>query len=62
MGKSQFKAAADLVIEHCTDKGYTSHRESDYYWAYRLLFEQTSNTFDASKFDEYILKRLYGKD
>ena len=58
MGKSQFKIAADLVIEHCTDKGYTSHRESEYYWAYRKFFEQLNSNFDVDKFDNYILKRI----
>ena len=58
MGKSQFKLAADLVIQHCMDRGYRFPRESEFYWAYRLLFEEINDKFDASKFDEYILKRM----
>lgn len=58
MGKSNFKTAADLVIDHCIQNGHRSPRESEYYWAYRLFFEAINSTFDASKFDEYILKRI----
>ena len=62
MGKSQFKLAADFVVDHCLEKGYRTYADSDYYWAYRLLFENTSSTFDLNKFREYIQKRINGKD
>lgn len=58
MGKSQFKVAADLVVEHCIEEGYRFPRESAYYWAYRKFFEQLNSNFDVDKFDNYILKRI----
>ena len=58
MGKSQFKIAADLVVEHCIAEGYRFPRESEYYWAYRKFFEQLNSNFDVDKFDNYIIKRI----
>lgn len=58
MGKSQFKIAADLVIDHCISEGYRFPRESEYYWAYRKFFEALNSNFDVDKFDNYILKRI----
>ena len=51
MGKSQFKTAADLVIDHCIQEGYRFPRESEYYWAYRKFFEAIDSNFDIDKFD-----------
>ena len=58
MGKSQFKIAADLVVEHCIDNGYRTPGESDYYWAYLRFFEEIKSNFDVIKFAEYIQKRI----
>ena len=58
MGKSQFKWAADQVIDHCREKGYQKPGQSDYYWAYRALFEEFNDKFDSDKFDDYIVKRI----
>lgn len=58
MGKSQFKIAADLVVDHCLENGYRFPRESEYYWAYIKFFEQLKSNFDTAKFDDYILKRI----
>lgn len=58
MGKSQFKFAADQVIDDCREKGYQKPMQSDYYWAYRALFEEFNDKFDPDKFDEYIFKRI----
>lgn len=58
MGKSQFKFAADRVIQDCIDKELNTFTQSDYYWAYRALFEEFDNKFDLDRFDEYILKRI----
>ena len=58
MGKSQFKIAADLVVDHCKEHGYTTPDASDFYWAYRWFFEAVSDTFDADKFYDYIKKRI----
>lgn len=58
MGKSQFKIAADLVVDHCLENGYRFPRESEYYWAYVKFFEQLKSNFDTAKFDEYITKRI----
>jgi hypothetical protein len=58
MGKSQFKTAADLVIDHCIQEGYRFPRESEYYWAYIKFFEAIDSNFDIDKFDNYILKRI----
>jgi hypothetical protein len=58
MGKSHFKIAADLVVDHCKEHGYANPDGSDFYWAYRWFFEAVSDTFDADKFYEYIKKRV----
>ena len=58
MGKSQFKIAADLVVEHCIAEGYTYPSASDYYWAYIRFFKEIDSKFDLDKFDEYIQKRI----
>lgn len=58
MGKSQFKFAADQVIDNCIEKKYMMYTQSDYYWAYRALFEKFNYSFDLEKFHSYILKRI----
>jgi hypothetical protein len=58
MGKSQFKIAADLVIDDCQANGHNVATASDYYWAYVRLFEACSATFDVNKFNDYIIKRM----
>jgi hypothetical protein len=58
MGKSQFKFAADQVVDDCIKHGYRSCANSDYYWAYRSLFEHFNDKFDLDKFEQYILKRI----
>jgi hypothetical protein len=58
MGKSQFKIAADIVVNHCMDNGYRVCTESDYYWAYREFFEALDTKFDSDKFGQYINKRI----
>ena len=58
MGKSQFKFAADQVINHCIERALRNPKDSDYYWAYVNLFSEFNDKFDMDKFDEYILKRL----
>jgi len=58
MGKSQFKIAADLVIEDCKENGYIYPTASDYYWAYREFFEALDSKFDPDKFGQYINKRI----
>ncbi len=58
MGKSQFKIAADLVIEDCQANGYQVATASDYYWAYRRFFESINTNFDSDKFIDYINKRI----
>ena len=58
MGKSQFKTAADLVIDHCKENGYVYPTESAHYWAYKNLFEALECSFDINKFNDYIIKRM----
>jgi len=58
MGKSDFKIAADFVIEDCKDNGYVYPTASSYYWAYKKFFEASINTFDINKFNDYIIKRI----
>jgi hypothetical protein len=58
MGKSQFKIAADIVVNHCLYNGYKVCTESDYYWAYREFFEALDTKFDSDKFGQYINKRI----
>ena len=58
MGKSQFKIAADLVVDDCKEHGYTNFDQSAFYWAYRWFFEAVSDKFDAEKFIDYIQKRI----
>jgi len=58
MGKSQFKIAADLVVDQCITEGYKLPTDSSYYWAYVNFFNELISTFDQYKFDEYILKRI----
>jgi len=58
MGKSQFKIAADLVIEDCKKNGYTYPSASDYYWAYIRFFKEIDSKFDLDKFNDYIIKRI----
>jgi hypothetical protein len=58
MGKSDFKIAADLVIDHCIAEGYTYPSASDYYWAYKKFFEAAVVNFDIDKFNDYIIKRI----
>ena len=58
MGKSQFKIAADLVIEDCQANGHKYPTAADYYWAYKKFFESSSATFDVNKFNDYIIKRI----
>ena len=58
MGKSQFKIAADLVVEDCQANGHKYPTASDYYWAYKKFFESCSATFDVNKFNDYIIKRI----
>jgi hypothetical protein len=58
MGKSQFKFAADQVINQCIGRALRNHKDSDYYWAYVHLFTEFNNKFDQDKFDDYIIKRI----
>jgi hypothetical protein len=58
MGKSQFKIAADLVVEDCKENGYIYPTASDYYWAYKKFFEAAEVNFDIDKFNDYIIKRM----
>jgi hypothetical protein len=58
MGKSDFKIAADLVVEDCIANGHKYPTASDYYWAYKKFFEASINTFDINKFNDYIIKRI----
>ena len=58
MGKSQFKIAADLVVEDCIENGYRAPGASDYYWAYKKFFEAVNGNFDINKFNDYIIKRI----
>jgi hypothetical protein len=58
MGKSDFKIAADLVVEDCIANGHKYPTASDYYWAYKKFFEASINTFDVNKFNDYIIKRI----
>jgi hypothetical protein len=58
MGKSDFKIAADLVVEDCITNGHTYPTASEYYWAYKKFFEASINTFDINKFNDYIIKRI----
>ena len=58
MGKSDFKIAADLVIDDCIANGHRYLTASDYYWAYKKFFEAIDSKFDVDKFDNYILKRI----
>jgi len=58
MGKSQFKIAADLVVEDCKENGYTYPSASDYYWAYIRFFKEIDSKFDLDKFNDYIIKRI----
>ena len=58
MGKSQFKIAADLVVDDCIANGHRYPGASDYYWAYVNLFTEFNYSFDLTKFNDYILKRM----
>jgi hypothetical protein len=58
MGKSQFKIAADLVIEHCKENRFILYTDSDFYWAYRRFFKEIDSKFDLDKFNDYINKRI----
>lgn len=58
MGKSQFKFAADIVVQDCKDKELNTFTQSDYYWAYRQFFEEFDSKFDLDKFNDYIKKRI----
>ena len=58
MGKSQFKIAADIVVNHCLDNGCKVYTESEYYWAYRRFFKEIDSKFDLDKFNDYINKRI----
>jgi hypothetical protein len=58
MGKSQFKFAADQVVDDCIKKGLRDPKHTDYYWAYVNLFTEFNYSFDLDKFNEYILKRM----
>jgi hypothetical protein len=58
MGKSQFKIAADLVIDDCIANGHRYPTASDYYWAYKKFFEAIDSKFDIDKFNDYIIKRI----
>jgi hypothetical protein len=58
MGKSQFKFAADQVVDQCIGRGLRNLRDSDFYWAYVNLFTEFSDKFDQDKFDHYIRKRI----
>ena len=58
MGKSQFKIAANLVVNHCLDNRYRLPSDSDYFWAYVRFFEELNTNFDIDKFDNYIQKRI----
>lgn len=58
MGKSQFKIAADLVVDDCITNGYRSPGASNYYWAYRRFFESINSKFDLDKFETYIQNRI----
>lgn len=58
MGKSQFKIAADLVIEDCKENEYVYPTASTYYWAYKKFFEAIDSKFDLNKFNDYIIKRI----
>lgn len=58
MGKSQFKIAADLVVEDCISNGYTYPAASNYYWAYVKFFGEINSNFDVDKFIDYIQKRI----
>ena len=58
MGKSQFKFAADQVIDNCIERNLRNPKDSDYYWAYVNLFTEFGNKFDLDKFNEYIQKRI----
>ena len=44
MGKSDFKIAADLVIDDCIANGHRYLTASDYYWAYKKFFEAIDST------------------
>lgn len=58
MGKSHFKTAADLVIDHCKENGYRVFTDSAHYWAYKNFFEIIEVNFDVNKFNDYIIKRM----
>ena len=58
MAKSQFKFAADQVVDDCIDKKHMTYTQSDYYWAYRALFEEFNYSFDLDKFQDYIMNRI----
>jgi hypothetical protein len=58
MGKSQFKIAADLVVDDCKTNGHKFMAASEYYWAYKKFFEQLESKFDIEKFELYIQKRI----
>ena len=58
MGKSQFKIAADLVVEDCKENGYTYPSASNYYCAYVKFFIEINSNFDIDKFNDYIIKRM----
>jgi hypothetical protein len=58
MGKSQFKFAADRVVQDCKDRELNTFTQSNYYWAYRELFEEFDSKFDLDKFHDYIKKRI----
>jgi hypothetical protein len=58
MGKSQFKIAADLVIEHYKENKFILYTDSDFYWAYVRFFKEIDSKFDLDKFNDYINKRI----
>lgn len=58
MGKSQFKIAADLVVDDCIANGHRYPGASDYYWAYVKFFIEINSNFDVDKFIDYIQKRI----
>ena len=58
MGKSQFKIAADFVVDHCIERALRNPKDSDYYWAYVNFFTEINDKFDQDKFDDYIVKRI----
>jgi hypothetical protein len=58
MGKSQFKFAADKVVDDCKHRKLKDYTLSDYYWAYKVLFEEFVPSFKLDNYNEYISKRI----